>query len=125
MHIDAKITTTVLHHSQQVDTTGSTKAVTATADFTAIAVDIDIVPVGELVTHPLIDIGIAVLVFVEAVIGENHAKTERVIRLVLLVNVDFPVRALRLGQRRKKQSAWTPTNNRNLLAHDFHLLFQA
>jgi hypothetical protein len=93
----------LLHQQQKLPARAAAESVAADALDVALAMDLDVVPIGEGGG----ELGVALLVVglegVERLVGEHHAEAEGVVGAVALVDVDLGLRG------RPSASGWRNT----------------
>ena len=111
---NAKRFTAPLQQIQQHLTRAAGEAVAADEGALASVLDGDVGPVCEVGAYCLVRVGIGAEEFVERVVGEHDAEAERVVGLVLLVNVNHRFRHALLGQEREVEPSGPTADNGDL-----------
>ena len=90
------------------------KAIAADAMHGAAEMDLDIVPIGEMVGDRPVALAIVPLELLERLVGEHHAEPERVVRPVALEHGDAGVRPRFLHQDREIEAGRAAANDVHL-----------
>ena len=101
LHLDAERAGALLQQPQQGHARAAAEAVAADAVHRALEMDLDVVPVGEVVGDRAVALAVVFLERLERLVGEHDAEAERVVRPVALVDGELHLRPGLLRQDRE------------------------
>ena len=91
LQLDAERARALLQEPQQRRARAAAEAVAADAVHRALEMDLDVVPVGEVVGDRAVALAVVVLERLQRLVGEHDAEAERVVRPVALEDGDAAV----------------------------------
>ncbi len=115
--VDAHVARALLEDGEQPLARDPAEAVSAGSDRDALEVDVDVVPVGEVVGDRLVGGRIGVAEVLERLIGEDDAPPEGVVGPIALEHGD-PMRGIRALEQEREVETRRSTADR----HDLHVI---